>query len=121
VVAAWLAIHTHRLRALSVANVMLTPAYYWYNAVAGRDVAGVLRSSWGIGDPDHDRKGWRQISPAFNADRISAPFLMQVPEQEYRSNVELLSRLQRAASPPNSGHSPGNAHQVAASPPACCQ
>jgi hypothetical protein len=45
----------------------------------------------GIGDPDHDRKGWRQISPAFNADRISAPFLMQVPEQEYRSNVELLS------------------------------
>lgn len=98
-VAAWLAIHTHRLRALSVANVMLTPAYYWYNAVAGRDVAGVLRSSWGIGDPDHDRKGWRRISPAFNADRISAPFLMQVPEQEYRSNVELLSRLQRAGKP----------------------
>lgn len=98
-VATWLAMHTHRLRALSVANVMLTPAYYWYNAVAGRDVAGVLRSAWGIGDPDHDPKGWRLISPAFNADRISAPFLMQMPEQEYRSNVELLARLQRAGKP----------------------
>lgn len=98
-VATWLAMHTHRLRALSVANVMLTPAYYWYNAVAGRDVAGVLHSAWGIGDPDHDPKGWRLISPAFNADRISAPFLMQMPEQEYRSNVELLARLQRAGKP----------------------
>lgn len=95
----WIAMHSNLLSAMSIANVLLTPTYYWFNAVAGREVPEVLRTGWGIGDPDHDRRGWRELSPAFNADRIQAPLLMQLPEQEYRPNVELLARLQRAGRP----------------------
>ncbi|MFX8063373.1 prolyl oligopeptidase family serine peptidase, partial [Acinetobacter baumannii] len=36
------------------------------------------------------------LSPAFNADKIRTPLLMQLPELEYRPNVELLARLQQA-------------------------
>jgi dipeptidyl aminopeptidase/acylaminoacyl peptidase len=95
----WIAMHSRLLAATSIANVLLTPTYYWFNAVEGREVPEVLRSGWGIGDPDQDRRGWRDLSPAFNADRIRAPLLMQLPELEYRPNVELLARLQRARTP----------------------
>lgn len=95
----WIAMHSRLLAATSIANVLLTPTYYWFNAVKGREVPAVLRSGWGIGDPDHDRPGWRNLSPAFNVDRIRAPLLMQLPELEYRPNVELLARLQRAGKP----------------------
>ena len=95
----WIAMHSRLLAATSIANVLLTPTYYWFNAVEGREVPEVLRSGWGIGDPDGDRPGWRGLSPAFNADRIRSPLLMQLPELEYRPNVELLARLQRARTP----------------------
>lgn len=95
----WIAMHSRLLAATSIANVLLTPTYYWFNAVEGREVPEVLRSGWSIGEPDRDRRGWRELSPAFNADRIRAPLLMQLPELEYRPNVELLARLQRARRP----------------------
>ncbi|MEO0031790.1 MAG: hypothetical protein RIS94_1548 [Pseudomonadota bacterium] len=98
-VAVWLAIHTRLLHAVSVANVMATPTYYWLNAVKGREVPAVLKAAWGLGDPDRDRKNWRLVSPSMNTDRITIPFLMQVPEQEYRPNVDLLARLQVAGRP----------------------
>ena len=98
-VTAWLAMHSKMLAAASVANVMVTPTYYWFNAVSGRDVPAMLKSAWGLGDPDKDTANWRLVSPAFNADRISAPLLMQLPEQEYRPNIELLAKLERAGKP----------------------
>ncbi|MCC2977128.1 Atxe2 family lasso peptide isopeptidase [Sphingomonas sp. PL-96] len=99
-VAAWIAIHAPgRLAALSIANVMPTPTYYWLNAVAGRDVPAALQREWGLGEPSPADPAWRRLSPAYNVDRIRTPFLMQLPEQEYRPNVELLARLQRAAVP----------------------
>ncbi|WP_448659190.1 Atxe2 family lasso peptide isopeptidase [Sphingomonas sp. CJ99] len=99
-VAAWIAIHSpDRLAALSIANVMPTPTYYWQNAVEGRDVPAMLLSEWGLGEPSPADPAWRQLSPAYNTDRIRTPFLMQLPEQEYRPNIELLARLQRAGTP----------------------
>ena len=95
----WIAMHSRLLAAMSIANVLLTPTYYWFNAVKGREVPQVLSTGWGIGDPDHDRRGWQELSPAFNADKMRTPLLMQVPELEYRPNVELLARLQGAGTP----------------------
>lgn len=92
----WIAMHSRLLAATSIANVLLTPTYYWFNAVKGREIPKVLQTGWGIGDPDQDRRGWRDLSPAFNADKIRTPLLMQLPELEYRPNVELLARLQQA-------------------------
>lgn len=109
-VAMWLAIHTKLLRAVSVANVMVTPTYYWFNAVKGREVTQVLQAGWGLGNPDEDHRNWRDISPAMNADRINVPLLMQLPEQEYRPNVELLARLQAAGKPVELWAFPGETH-----------
>ncbi|PEQ10426.1 hypothetical protein B2G71_22340 [Novosphingobium sp. PC22D] len=109
-VALWMAMQTQRIRALSVANVMLTPTYYWFNALAGRDVAGKLKSGWGVGHPDTDRQGWREVSGAFNTDRITAPLLMQLPEQEYRPTVELIARLQAAGKGAELWAFPGEMH-----------
>ena len=109
-VAAWLAIHTTLLRAVSVANVMVTPTYYWFNAVKGREVIKVLKDGWDLGNPDDDHRHWREVSPAMNADRINAPLLMQLPEQEYRPNVELLARLQAAGKPVELWAFPGEMH-----------
>ena len=95
----WIAMHSRLLAATSIANVLLTPTYYWFNAVKGREIPRVLQTGWGIGDPDHDRRGWRGLSPTFNADRIRSPLLMQLPELEYRPNVELLARLQQVGTP----------------------
>ncbi|MGJ0239920.1 Atxe2 family lasso peptide isopeptidase [Novosphingobium fluoreni] len=106
----WIAMHSRLLAAMSIANELLTPTYYWFNAVEGREVPEVLRSGWGIGDPDHDRRGWRALSPAFNTDRIHIPLLMQLPELEYRPNVELLARLQRAHTPVELWAFPGEVH-----------
>lgn len=39
------------------------------------------------------------MSPAFNVDKLHAVLLMQLPEREYRPNVELLARLQRTGTP----------------------
>lgn len=98
-VAMWVAMHTRLLSAVSIANVMLTPTYYWFNAVKGRQITTILKQGWGVGDPDTDRTGWRRVSPAFNVDRLHAALLMQLPEREYRPDVELLARLERAGVP----------------------
>lgn len=66
------------------------PAYYWFNAGAGRDFFRQdLEKVWGLGPPDTDLEDWRRRSPSLQVDRIDAPVLMQLPEQEARQSPEL--------------------------------
>lgn len=90
----WTAIHSRLLRAASIASVQLEPAYYWYNAGAGRDMfRDNLRHYWRIGAPGSDPARWRLLSPALNVAKIAAPILMQMPEMEARQSPELIARL----------------------------
>ncbi|MGC6331827.1 Atxe2 family lasso peptide isopeptidase [Rhizorhabdus sp. FW153] len=109
-VAVWIASHSTLLRAISAANVLLTPTYYWFNAVEGRDVTSMLRDYWDVGDPDGDRRTWSEVSLAYLAPHFHGALLMQVPEQEYRPNVEILARMQRAGVPAELWGFPGEAH-----------
>lgn len=109
-VAVWIASHSTMLRAVSAANVLLSPTYYWFNAVQGRDVPSMLRQYWLVGDPDADRRTWSEVSLAYLARRFHGALLMQVPEQEYRPNVEILARMQRAGVPVELWGFPGEAH-----------
>lgn len=109
-VAVWIASHSTMLRAVSAANVLLTPTYYWFNAVKGRDVTSMLRRYWDVGDPDADRRTWSELSLAHLAPRFHGALLMQAPEQEYRPNVEILARMQRAGVPVELWGFPGEAH-----------
>ncbi len=93
----WTATHSDLLKAVSIASVQAEPSYYWYNAGAGRDFFRKnLQAVWGLGPPDEDPAGWQRISPSLQVDRMAAPVLMQLPEQEARLSPELHARISAA-------------------------
>jgi dipeptidyl aminopeptidase/acylaminoacyl peptidase len=91
--------HSTRLAAASIASTQVEPAYYWANAVAGRDTPQMLRQGWGLGPPGETPQAWASVSPALNVDSMSAPMLVQIPEQEYRMIPEFIAKLSRSATP----------------------
>jgi dipeptidyl aminopeptidase/acylaminoacyl peptidase len=95
----WLAFNTRLLAAASIASPGLEPAYYWFNGVQGRDNHEKLESAWGLRAPEETPERWRRLSAALNADRIGAPLLMQLPEQEARFVAELHARLSHSPTP----------------------
>ena len=98
-VALWVAIHSDLLAAVSIASVQIGPTYYWLNGVAGRDTHAGLRRAWGLGAPDETPERWKAISSALNINRLRAPTLMQLPEQEYRPTMDLFAPLSNSATP----------------------
>jgi dipeptidyl aminopeptidase/acylaminoacyl peptidase len=95
----WVATHTDLLAATAIASTQIEPAYYWLNGAPGRDNHTVLAKSWGLGAPEDTPQLWKLFSPALNTDRIHAPLLMQLPEQEYRLSFELFARLAQTTTP----------------------
>lgn len=95
----WVASHSDLLAAAAISSTQTTPTYYWFNAMPGRDVPGIVQRVWRLGDPDHDPVNWKAISTALHTQDVHAPLLMQMPEQEYRYNIELAARLGRQGTP----------------------
>lgn len=95
----WTAMHSDLLAAAAIASTQAEPAYYWHNAVRGRSQPEQMRRIWGLGRPDETPDEWRRQSPAFNVDRLRAPLLLQLPEQEARSVIELYARLTNSTTP----------------------
>ena len=95
----WTTVHSDLLAAASVTSPSFEPAYYWLNGVRGRDNHDVLRRYWHLGAPDETPERWQALSPAANVDRIRVPLLMQMPEQEARSAIELHARLSNSTTP----------------------
>ena len=95
----WTLFHSDLLAAAAIASSQIEPAYYWVNAVRGRNQPEVLRRFWGLGSPEETPEAWRRHSAALNVDRITAPLLMQLPEQEARNVIELYARLSRSPTP----------------------
>lgn len=95
----WTLVHSDLLAAAAIASSQMEPTYYWFNSVRGRPQPEVLRRFWQIGAPDETPEVWRRQSASQNTARISAPLLMQLPEQEARNVIELYSRLSRSRTP----------------------
>src|SRR3546814_856106 len=90
-VAAWVGGKSDLLSAISVASTQTSPAWYWFSApIEGR--ASAIKQRWGLGRPDETPRHWEKLSPAYFADQVKAPFLMQIPEGEYRSNLDSIGR-----------------------------
>ncbi len=106
----WTLTHSDLLAAAAIASSQIEPTYYWFNSVRGRNQPEVLRRFWGIGAPDETPELWRDQSAALNVDRIRAPLLMQLPEQEARNVIELYSRLSRTVVPTELYAFPDAAH-----------
>ncbi|MGC1302146.1 MAG: prolyl oligopeptidase family serine peptidase, partial [Caulobacteraceae bacterium] len=93
----WIAAHSDLLAAASIASGEIEPIYYWYTALSGQHP--LLLKAWGLGDPDLTRPAWERMSSALHAQDIRTPLLMQLPEQEFRYNMELYAKLSDAAVP----------------------
>jgi dipeptidyl aminopeptidase/acylaminoacyl peptidase len=79
----WVAAESDLLAAASVTSPVVSPLYYLMASLQGERFFGTLRDNWGLGSPEATPERWRRLSPAFNRDRIRAPFLLQMPEEEY--------------------------------------
>lgn len=95
----WTLIHSDLLAAASIASPQLEASSYWINSVRGREYPRILREVWGLGPPDQTPEQWQLISAARNVDRIRAPLLLQLAEQESRYATELYARLSNSPTP----------------------
>lgn len=82
-VALWVAMKTDLLSAVSVTSPSVTPIYYLIGSAKGEMFKSAVRGIWGLGSPADTPDQWRRISPTYNLDKIVAPVLFQMPEEEY--------------------------------------
>lgn len=98
-VTTWIALHSDLLAALSIASAQSDPTGYWFDAIGAGDRPKIIRKVWGLGTPDETPARWKLVSAALNAERISAPILLQLSEQEARQIPEFYARLTGSPTP----------------------
>jgi len=76
------------LAAASVSSPRTSPLGYTLLSLYGESFFPRLRKYWQLGSPDETPERWRRLSPVFNLDKIRAPILMQLAEQEYVFSLE---------------------------------
>lgn len=86
-VALWTLTHSDVVTAASVSGVSVTPTLYLLNSLR-KAFRSQFRQEWQLGSLEETPKRWREVSPAYRLDRIKAPILFQLPEQEYRMTLE---------------------------------
>ncbi|WP_368565569.1 Atxe2 family lasso peptide isopeptidase [Pseudoxanthomonas sp. UTMC 1351] len=91
----WTAMHSQILTAASVSSLGLSPLYYLLLSNFGEAFHSRLWMGWQLGALDETPERWRKFSPVFNLDRIQAPVLMQLPEQEYIHSLDYAVPLMR--------------------------
>jgi dienelactone hydrolase len=79
----WTAMKSDLLAAASVTSPGTSPNYYLLGSMKGDAFFKSLKEFWQLGAPDETPERWRLISPVANLEKIKAPILMQMPEQEY--------------------------------------
>jgi dipeptidyl aminopeptidase/acylaminoacyl peptidase len=90
----WTLTHSGVVTAASVSGVSVTPTLYLFNSL--REVfRSQFRQQWQLGSLEETSERWREVSPAYQLDRIKAPILFQLPEQEYRMTLDYSLPLAR--------------------------
>ena len=79
----WTAMKSDLLAAASVTSIGMSRNYYLFGSMRGDVYLKPLKEFWQLGSPEETAERWRLLSPAANLDKIKAPILMQMPEQEY--------------------------------------
>jgi dipeptidyl aminopeptidase/acylaminoacyl peptidase len=83
----WTLAHSDAVSAASVSGTMETPTEYLFNSLRGA-FRSTLREDWQLGAPNETPERWKEISPAYQLDRIKVPILFQMPEKEYRVSLD---------------------------------
>jgi dipeptidyl aminopeptidase/acylaminoacyl peptidase len=79
----WTAFNSDLLKAASITGAVLSRSMYLHGTLKGEEFVSRARRIWQLGPPEETADQWRRIGLEFNVDRVSAPILMQIPEQEY--------------------------------------
>ena len=79
----WTAVHSNLLSAVSVTSPSIEPNYYLFQMARDDVFKTNLMKYWGLGSLEETPERWRVISPTYHLEKITAPVLMQMPEQEY--------------------------------------
>lgn len=87
-VALWVATESRLAVAISISSPLISLDYYQFGSLKGEAFFSGLNKYWGLGAPDETPERWRIISPTFKLNRILAPVLMQMPEQEYMASLD---------------------------------
>ncbi len=87
-VAMWTAMNSDIVRAVSISSPQVSPMFNLLLSLGEEAHFSRIRRYWQLGTPEETPKRWEQLSPTDALDRIRAPILMQVPEQEYRYTLD---------------------------------
>jgi dipeptidyl aminopeptidase/acylaminoacyl peptidase len=79
----WTLMKSDLLAAASVTSPGMSSNYYLLGSMKGDQFFSGLKQLWQLGTPDETPGRWKMLSPTYNLDKIKAPILMQMPEQEY--------------------------------------
>lgn len=83
----WTLMHSDVLSAASVSTPTISPAWYLFNSLREGFAESVMER-WQVGSLEDTPERWRTMSPVFNRQRIDAPVLFQMSEQEYLLALE---------------------------------
>lgn len=79
----WTAFKSDLLAAASITGAVLSRSMYLHGTLKGEEFVSRAKTVWQLGAADETPEQWKRIGLEFNLDKIKAPILMQVPEQEY--------------------------------------
>ncbi|WP_255516420.1 Atxe2 family lasso peptide isopeptidase [Luteimonas suaedae] len=79
----WTAFNSDLLKAASITGAVLSRSMYLHGTLKGEEFVSRAKRIWQLGPPDETADQWKRIGLEFNVDKVSAPVLMQIPEQEY--------------------------------------
>jgi dipeptidyl aminopeptidase/acylaminoacyl peptidase len=90
----WTLAYSDVVTAASISSGLTTPTNYLFSSLMDSFRSG-LRQFWQLGAPNETPERWKEISPAYQLDRIKAPLLLQLPEKEYLSDLDFAIPLMR--------------------------
>lgn len=95
-VAMWTAMNSRTPLAISISTPVMSPTVRLLFSLWGDVYFSRLHRYWQLGAPEETPERWRLISPSYDIDRVRAPVLMQMSEQEYRSSLDYAVPMIRA-------------------------
>lgn len=84
----WTVVNSDILAAASVSSTVPSPLAYQLRGMYDNPFYPGLRKYWQLGGVEETPERWRRLSLAFNLEKVSAPIMMQLPEQEYLLSID---------------------------------
>jgi dipeptidyl aminopeptidase/acylaminoacyl peptidase len=87
-VSLWTAMNSDLPRAISISTPVASPMARFMLSLWGEEAFSRFGRFWQLGAPEETPERWRLLSPAYDTERIKAPVLMQMSEQEWRLSFD---------------------------------